>query len=169
VDGLLLKFTQHETSFWNLFAPIRQDLDRLYWVFGWQPWMGPPDDFTEDEILSYEGNSPTSLQIWLPGTLSRFADRFCEEEINFWGIEPTRDDPPALAYQYGESLHHTPVIREHAQVWLRYSNCPYWEIFARKAGLLQRLEADLIDKPWIEVYPTRDDQPEIAYRKAGWG
>jgi hypothetical protein len=154
VDGLLLKFTQHETSFWMLFGSIRQDLDRLYWVFGWPPWMGAPDDFTEGDRL------------WRPGTLSRFADRFCEEEIKLWGIEPTRDDPRALAdLEAGDD---TPLIREYAEVWLRYSNCPYWEIFARKADLLECLEADLVNKPWIEVFPTRDDQPEIAYRQAGW-
>jgi hypothetical protein len=61
------------------------------------------------------------------------------------------------------------VIREHARVWLRYCDRSYWEIFARKATLLERLRADLASKPGIAIYPTRDDNPEAAYRQAGWG
>lgn len=163
MEGLLLKFTGEEPTFWKLFGSIRHDLDRLYWYFLWPPWMGPPDDFTDEDLIHFEGGS-----FWRPGVLSRFADRFCEEEITLWAIEPERDDPQALADRYRYSLGNRKVIDEHARVWLRYLNRSYWEIFARKAGLLERLEADLINKPWIEVFPTRDDQPEIAYRQAGW-
>jgi hypothetical protein len=170
MDGLLLKFTGEEPLFWKLFGSIRHDLDRLYWVYRWAPWMGFPDDFTDDDRLSYEGWDLTSAELWLPGTLGRFADRFHEEEINLWGIESERDDPQALASLYVQQScsRSETFIHEHARVWLRYLNRSYWEIFARKAGLLERLEADLIDKPWIEVFPTRDDQPEIAYSRAGW-
>jgi hypothetical protein len=48
VDGLLLKFTEREPSFWKLFGSIRQDLDRLYWVFLWAPWLAGPLEFQEN-------------------------------------------------------------------------------------------------------------------------
>ena len=57
MHGLLFKLLNYqlgrrEPSFWMLFGSIRQDLDRLFWCFAAQPWMGAPDDFDEDMSFS---------------------------------------------------------------------------------------------------------------------
>ena len=54
MDGLLLKLLPDGfpgLRFWRLFSPIRQNLDRLYWCFPFQPWMGAPEEFYEDDSV----------------------------------------------------------------------------------------------------------------------
>lgn len=80
------------------------------------------------------------MMLWKPGVLSRFADRFCEEYIELWGIEPA-DIPPLVE----SSVRHSPdvLIRQHARIWIRYTDGTCWEIYARDAGLIETLRAGL--------------------------
>jgi hypothetical protein len=180
MDGLLLKLLhqhvkQPEPPFWRLFSPIRQDLDRLVWCFSGQPWMGPPPDFN-GELVEIAFQDPKArvfadVHLWRPGSLGRFADRFREEYIELWGIEPTRDDPQELAtrfcaipYRKGKK---ELFIQEHARAWLLYTDCSCWEIFARKTPLLDSLREALSGKPWVALYNSSSDRRQTAFHAAG--
>jgi hypothetical protein len=185
VEGVLLQLVQNEAGFWpgsffwKLFGPIRQDLDRLFWCFLNQPWMGAPAEFPEDEsvLVPFEGQENTSIQLWRPGSLSRFAHHFGEEFIDLWGIEPTRDDPAQLVTLYNApkselSLargfqNREDIIRQHARVWLLYTDSTCWEIYARKASLLKQVRTGLIGKPWVKVYDSNSDRRASAFGAAG--
>src|SRR5437868_1936609 len=142
LDGLLLMLLDDRTGapwrwFWKLFQPIRQDLDRLFWCFTNQPWMNAPDKFQEDEsaTASFKGEGRTSVMLWQPRSLGRYADHFAEESIELWGIEPRADDPHQISAQYkaagGRGLEE--IIRRYARVWLLYTDSACWEMYARKA------------------------------------
>jgi hypothetical protein len=178
--GLLFKLRDDKTGapgrwFWKLFKPIRQDLDRLYWCFPWQPWMGGPPGFNEDESALVElkdlntARVSSPVQLWCPGALSRYADHFGEELIELWGIEPTCDDPQTLAADYdrapeSERRH---FIEEHGRVWLLYTDSRCWEIYARKPRLLEELKRELWNKPWVEVFESDSGHRKAAFNAAG--
>jgi hypothetical protein len=176
LDGLLLKLLEDPTGapgrwFWKLFQLIRKDLDRLFWCFPSQPWMGAPDGFAEDESAAapFDGDGQTSVMLWRPGSLGQYAHRFAEEFIELWGIEPTRDDPHQLAARYNTA---TPseggeILRHHARVWLLYTDSTCWEIYARKGSLLDATRAHLWGKPWVQVYESHADRRAAAFRTAG--
>ena len=111
MNGLLLRLLDDRTGapgfwFWKLFGSVRQDLDRLAWCFTNQPWMGAPPGFEDDDLatMEFEGEGSTGVQLWRPGSLARYADRFAEESIELWGIEPTRDDPTKVAALFSSTL-----------------------------------------------------------------
>jgi hypothetical protein len=173
MDGLLLKLLhdqlgQPEPTLWKVFGSIRQDLDRLFWCFAAQPWMAAPDDFDEDQFLeSFEEKGTTSIQLWRPGTLARYADQFAEEHIQLWGIEPTQDDPWQLAARYSASGWDAEVVEKCASVWLIYTDSTCWEIFARKKSDLARAGETLKGKPWVEVYESDSEQRCRTFGIAG--
>jgi len=173
MDGLLLKLLarqpgQTEPTFWMLFGSIRQDLDRLFWCFADQPWMGAPDDFDEDRFLEFfEEASKTSIQLWKPGSLARYANQFGEEYIQLWGIEPTQDDPSQLASRYSATSWDAAIVEQYARVWLIYTDSACWEIFARKKNLLDEVGKALKGKPWVEVYKSDSEQRGWAFGMAG--
>lgn len=176
MNGLLLKLLDDRTGapgrwFWKLFRPIRHELDRLYWCFACQPWMGAPDQFLEDKTAtsSFDGAGSSSVMLWQPGSLGRFADSFAEEFIELWGIEPMVDDPKKLAAQYSAAAWHEQegIIRGHARVWLLYTDSACWEVFARKAALLDETRAYLRGKPWVEVYESNSEGRALAFSSAG--
>jgi hypothetical protein len=172
VDGLLLKLIEDGAGFpgrwfWKLFRPIRQDLDRLYWCFSNQPWMGAPSDFREDDLEPFEEEITSSIQLWRPGSLTRYAGQFGEEQIELWAIEPTRDDPAQLATKYSASGWSHEVIREHARVWLIYTDSTCWEIYARKRTLRDKVEESLQGKRWVEVYRGNDERRGELFGMAG--
>lgn len=178
MDGLLLRLkptgdpsTADASSFWKLFKPIRRNLDGLAWCFLNPPWMGAPADFERDPsaTMAFDGDAETSLQLWSPGSLSRYADRFAEEFIELWGVDPARHDPPKVAALYNAApwSEADDVIRRHAAVWLRYIDETCWEIYTRERALLDFLALQLRGKPWVEVHPSRADAREEAFRAAG--
>lgn len=173
MEGLLLRLLETELPeprFWKLFGSIRPDLDRLFWCFLWQPWMGPPDDFhTEPFLESFEGEGDTSVQLWRPGTLSLYADRFGEEYIELWAIEPTRDDAKTLAAAFNKApwRDQDKFIEERARVWLLYTDSTCWEIYARKTSLIERLREALMHRRSVVVYESRSDQRGAAFGAAG--
>lgn len=86
VEGLLLRLLEDKTGapgrcFWRMFGFIKQDLDRLYWCFANQPWMGAPRDFDQNDFEPFEEKCSSSIQLWRPGSLAKYADRFAEEYI----------------------------------------------------------------------------------------
>ncbi|WP_165244312.1 hypothetical protein [Paludisphaera soli] len=175
MDGLLLKLLEDHTGragFWfvKLFRPIRQDLDRLAWCFEGPPWMGALSGFDYSVFLRPEDGDDNAY-LWRPGSLFRYADRFVEQDICLWAIEPTREDPLRVASLYHKASWKTcdDVIREHARVWLIYTDSSCWEIYSRKPGLLDRVREGLDGKPSVEVYQARDDRRREAYRTAGLG
>ena len=173
MHGLLFKLLnfqlgQREPSFWMLFGSIRQDLDRLFWCFAAQPWMGAPDDFDEDQFLeSFEEAGTTSIQLWRPGTLARYADQFAEEYIQLWGIEPTQDNPSQLAARYSASGWDAEVVQQYARVWLIYTDSTCWEIYSRHARLLEQTRQHLRNQSWVEVYESAADARATAFGAAG--
>lgn len=100
MDGLLIKFfdgphPSQEPTFWQLLKAIRPALDRRYWCFPWQPWMGPPVGFCDDDCLVDVGDNST-VQLWRPHAIGKYADSFCEEAIELWAIPHACDDKFAL-------------------------------------------------------------------------
>lgn len=171
LNGLLLKLVheggQPEPRFWELFGPLRQDLDGLYWCFIGQPWFGAPAEFQNDQsvLMDFEDMGTTSIQLWRPGSLSRYADQFGEEHIELWGIEPTRDNPQELAALYQRQADDVP--RKHARVWLIYTDSTCWEIYSGKPGLIDRLSDGLRNKPWVALYSSHVDRRKAAFTAAG--
>ena len=177
MNGLLVKLPHLDGDrsagdwFRKLFRPIRADLDRLYWCLPYQPWMGAPDGFDEDEAAteSFEGEDRTSVMLWRPGSLGRYADTFAEEFVELWGIEPAVDDAPQLAALYRVTPWHDMAgfVRNHARVWLLYTDSSGWEIYARKQRLLDETRAHLRGKPGVEVYDGHSQQRAAAFAAAG--
>ncbi|WP_165250418.1 hypothetical protein [Paludisphaera soli] len=175
MDGLLIKSTgepaTRDPSFWKYFKPIRGNLDRLAWCFRDRPWWGEPADFRDDHaaMMDFDGGSMTSLQLWSPGSLSRYADRFSEESIEMWGVDPDRHDPPAVAALYTAAPWNEAdeVIRRHASVWMRYTDGACWEIYAEGRDLPDFLARQLRRRPDVEAHPSRCDAREEAFRAAG--
>jgi hypothetical protein len=58
-------------------------------------------------------------------------------------------------------------IRRHARVWLLYTDSTCWEIYARKARLLDETREHLRGKPWVEVYESHADRRGMAFGTAG--
>lgn len=148
--------------------PIRKDLDRLYWCFVDQPWMGAPDSFINDEsaTISFNGNSG---MLWQPGSLGKYADNFGEELIEFWGIEPTRQDPQQLAADYCATSfgNMDSFVGQYARFWFLYTDSTCWECYARKEPLIAELSSYLTDKPWVEVVRSCSDDRGNAFAIAG--
>jgi hypothetical protein len=175
MDGLLLRLHhmatgRPEPSFWSLFGPVRRDLDRLAWCLPDEPWFTPPPDFDYDSAsMAFAGRERTSVQLWRPGLLSRYADQFGEELFELWGIDPARDDPQSTAALFVASPWEEmdEVIRRHGQVHLFYIDNTCWEIYAREPTLLDRVRQGLVDRPSVVVYDSRDDQRGVAFRAAG--
>jgi hypothetical protein len=175
MDGLLIKLLADAGRpgfwFWKLFAPIRQDLDRLFWCFPCQPWMGPPDEFVKDDAAtnaSFVGARTSMTQLWNPGSLGRYADRFGEEQIELWGIESTVDDPTQVAKEYDSTpwRERERIIRQFARVWLIYTD-GVWEIYARKPRLLEDIRQHLHGKETVSVYKSHVDRRADAFGRAG--
>lgn len=176
MDGLLLKLLDDScrapgVSFWKMFLPIHQDLDRLFWCFSSQPWMGPPSKFEDDEIAteSFDGEGNSSVVLWRPGSLSRYAENFAEEYIQLWGIEPHLDDPRHIAADYNVANWRSmgDIPRRYARLWMFYSDSTCWEVFARKATLLNEIRTHLLDKPWVKVISSHIDRRGDAFAAAG--
>jgi hypothetical protein len=179
--GLLLKLRDDKTGapgrwFWKLFRPVRQDLDRLYWCFPFQPFMGAPG-FIDDESATVKligletGRASSPVQVWCPGALARYADHFGQEFIELWGIEPTRDDAQMLAVDYYRAPESEKgrFIEEHGRVWLLYTDSTCWEIYARKPRLLDEVRRELWNKPWVEVFESDTAHRKAAFSAAGIG
>jgi hypothetical protein len=177
LNGLLVKLPHLDGArspgewFWKLFRPIRADLDRLFWCFPCQPWMGAPAGFQDDEAAtaSFEGVGRTSVMLWRPGSLSHYADTFMEEFVELWGIDPTADDAPQLAARYSVTPWRDMAgfVRDHARVWLLYTDSSCWEIYARKQRLLDETRAHLWGKPGVEVYESHAERRGAAFDAAG--
>lgn len=172
MDGLLLKLVHFnaarpEPRFWDLFATIRRELDRLFWCFEWQPWMGAPPGFDEDDAI--EGQEATGRLFWPPGRLSRYADAIGEEFLDFWAVEPERDDLCTLMTSYATLpwARREAFVNQHAHAWLIYTKSTCWEIYARTPVPLRRLADGLARSSRVEVHASRSDCRGSAFRNAG--
>jgi hypothetical protein len=172
LEGLLLKLTGDHAGtpghwFWRLFSPIRRDLDRMFWCFRDQPWMGAPSGFCEDDLVAFTEEFRTTVQLWRPGSLYRYADQFAEEAIELWAIEPTRDDPVRLARMLSASGWNQEIIRTHTRIWLIYTDSTSWEIYARKVALLDQVVRGLNGKRDVAAYQGRCESRGELFARAG--
>jgi hypothetical protein len=174
MDGLLLRLLhgkagRPEPSFWKIFDSIRQDLDRLYWCVTDRPWFSGPEDFDESTCVDFPERRQSSIMLWGPGGLSRYADAFTEEQIALWAIEPRSDYPVAVASEYSDADRsgRDAVERRYARVSLDYLDSTYWEIYAREPALLDRLAAGLAGKAWVAVTRGNYDRRGEMFGKAG--
>ena len=149
-------------------GPIRSDLDRMYWCLTNQPWMGfsmeegldwieQIDWFESVHIDPFETSCDTSVQLWRPGALALYADKLL---VELWTMEPTTDDPARLAAGFNDCAwtEGEVFIRQHAQIWLIDTDSTCWEIYARKANLLDRVREGLRGKSWARVSPSASDR-----------
>lgn len=148
--------------FWPCFEPLRSEFNELFWVFSNQPWMGAPGTFDHDrEIAHHSGSTDTSVQLWRPGAIGRWAERFSEEQIELWAVAPG-EDPPQLAFEFSRTFEtDNEFIDRHAEFWLMYLDSAYWEIFARQPEAIKRVREGLKDNPSIrieETWPDRQDE-----------
>jgi hypothetical protein len=181
INGLLLKLNEDKTGrpgfwFWKLFSSIRQDLDRYFWCFADQPWMALPLDllerhggFEEEVMEPFEERVQTSIQLWRPCALSKYASSFAEEHVELWAIEPELDDPRRMAplYSDGGWNEQDNFVQEHARVWLLYTDSTCWEIFARNETLLNRVNESLDGMSWVDVFRSDSNRRGQAYGMAG--
>jgi hypothetical protein len=173
MDGLLihlLRTGKDEPRFWKIFGSIRQELDRFYWCFLNQPWMSDPVDFDEKSVLMrFEEDEYTSTLLWKPGNFSRYGNKFREEFLEFWAIEPTGDDPQNLteAFEKTKFRDRSKFIEKHACIWMLFTDSTSWEIFAQKPGLLERLQDSLSNQPSVKVYKTQSGHRGRAFGIAG--
>lgn len=171
VKGLLLQLLNDRGApgdwFWPCFEPLRPQFDRHYWVFTNQPWMGPPEGFDEDDTATdeFEGVGQTSVMLWRPGTLGRWADEFAEEFVELWAVDPA-DNPAYTAAQFQRD--HTGRFKaEHAVVWLLYTDSTCWEIFARDACLLQQVRDQVAESADVHAHESTTEDRGEAFRRAG--
>lgn len=185
MDGLIIRLlggrAEHAGRwFWRVFGSIRPDLDRMFWCFSWQPWMGLPsdlldrlDEFEAEHLEPFENEGATSTQLWRPGSLGLYADHFAEDSIELWAIKPTRDDPARLATEYSRCglgrNEMDELIRRHSHIWLIYTDSSCWEIYAREAGLLDRIRQSLEGNAAMSVHPSHADRRGQSSGVAGEG
>jgi hypothetical protein len=170
VNGLLLAFDRgaREPRFWELFGAVQEELDAFFWCFLYPPWMGAPERFDayDRDLETYPGEGNTSIQLWKPGTLGRWANAFSEEQLQLWAIHPASDYRGLT-----EAFSRTPwsaeaeFIRAHAQSWLFYTDRTCWEIYARDEALLARVGESLSALP-VHVHPVESTSRETAFREA---
>jgi hypothetical protein len=176
MKGLLLKLKDDQTGapgvwFWRLFEPIRPELDRLFWCFPRPPWMGDPPDFREDVTAwaTFEVDGVTDTMLWRSGSLGRYAERFAEESIELWGIDPLVHDPQRIAALYDGTVipEMNRVIEPYAEAWLLYTDCTSWELYANEMGLLHRVQEHLSSKDWVQIVQSDSSSRGTAFRAAG--
>ena len=174
MDGLLLRLLDDKRGspgqwFWPCFGPLRSAFDRHFWIFPNQPWMGAPLAFDhERESADYEGMGETSVCLWRPGAVGRWADQFCEEHIELWATSPA-DDPARLASEFRRTFwgREDTFIEKHAEVLLIYSDSTCWEIFAKQASLLEPVRDHLHGNAAVRVYDNNSADRGRAYAKGG--
>jgi len=168
MKGILIHLrSQPEPKFWTLFGEIRPDLDRLHWCFAFQPWFGAPADFDPSVNVCLPRQDQSSVILWKPGSLSRFADKFCEECIRLLGIDADRHDPVDVAATYGDhgfDDHATPM--NCSEVYLEYTDSTCWEIYASDNHLLERLNRSLRGFSGVMLYDMEWKHRERDFRAA---
>ena len=173
MDGLLLRLLDDKRGspgrwFWPCFEPLRPTFDRHIWILPNQPWMGAPVDFDHGrESADYDGIGETSVCLWRPGAVGRWAEQFCEEHIELWATNPA-DDPARLASEFGRAFwgREDAYIEKHAEIWLIYTDSTCWEIFAKDASLLRKVRDQLRGSTTIGVYENASEDRGRAYRNA---
>jgi hypothetical protein len=176
VEGLLLRLLNDIQGapgrwFWECFEPLRAEFDWHFWVFTNQPWMGAPPDFLEDAAatLDYEGMSTTSVQLWRPGTLGRWAEHMCEEYIELWAVDPA-DNPRQVTSRFLRSTGQSAgYIAGHASIWLLYTDSTCWEIYARDSRLLRNVRAHVAASRSVQAYSSWSENRGRAFAQAGVG
>lgn len=176
MDGLLLRLLDDKRGspgrcFWSCFEPLRATFDRHYWIFPNQPWMGAPAAFDyERESADYEGMGETSVCLWRPGAVGRWADQFCEEQIELWATSAAAE-PARLASEFRRtfSKRADAFIEKHAELWLIYCDSTCWEVFARDASVLRKVREYLQGNAVVGVYDNTSKDRSHAYSKAGIG
>ncbi len=160
-----------DLSFPQLFAPIADEFDRLFWLINLQ--SGPfiitdKPDFEEldraldsyyVEVLRFEN---TSFGLWRPGVLSRFEGMMVEDEWSCWtGIL----GPESRAKESAEVLFRTKAYSEflaeaerHAEVTIIMIGYRWWEVYSRHEAWLDRLRLDCqyaegMRPGWREISP----------------
>lgn len=176
MDGLLIRLRDDKYGtpanwFWPCFKPLRSTFDRHFWIFPKQPWMGTPLDFdSEKEMQEFEGVGETSVGLWRPGAVGRWAKDFCEEHIELWAIDPA-DDPARIASEFRLTIpwREEPFTEKHAKIWLLYSDSTCWEIFARDADQLRKVRDHVSDHTSLRAYESNSGDRGRAFEKAGIG
>ncbi len=166
MDGVLLKLHSGDSGnpgkwFWKLFEPIRPDLDRMYWYVD----MQTPPSFDEGDLLDL-GPGLHAIVI-SPGRFARFGDKFGDEFISLWSMEPTSDDPATIVAEYLASRHSKAVLQQHARIWLLYTDSSCWELYARKSSLVDRVCEGVEGKDWVTAYRGESDRRKQTFKAAG--
>jgi len=176
MDGLLLRLLDKEYGspgrwFWECFQPLRSAFDRYYWILPNQPWMSAPATFDgARECADYEGVGNTSIGLWRPGAIGRWAEQFCEECIELWAVKPV-DDPARLASSYSNTFYRDmdAFIELHADIWMNYCDTACWEVYAQQSDLLRLVHDHVRGNPLIRVYSSSSSNRGLAYANAGIG
>lgn len=127
------------------------------------------DEFEEEVFESFEERVQSSIQLWRPGTLWKYAWTFSEEEVQLWAIEPEVDDPQRITSLYSNAgwSKQDGFVQENARIWLLYTDSTCWEIFARKEIYLNRVRESVLGKPWVDVFGSDSTQRGRAFSMAG--
>jgi hypothetical protein len=166
MEGVLLKLHGDDAGnpgkwFWKLFEPIRQDVDRMYWYVD----MQTPPLFEDGDLLDV--GAELQAIVICPGRFAHFGDKFSDEFISLWAMEPTRDEPAELVADYLASRHNKVTLQQHARIWLLYTDSSCWELYARKSSLVDRVCEGLESKDWVTAYRGESDRREQTFKAAG--
>ena len=152
--------------FWPCFEPLRAEFDKYYWIFPFGPWMSYPVDFDEHQTERYEGEGQTSISLWKPGTIGRWADQFGEEFVQLWAIDPVADPMRVLTEFLRKEDDR--CINRFGVIWLSYTDSTCWEIFARDRKLLERVKASVQGNDAVRAFDSSTMSRSIPYAKLRW-
>jgi len=176
MDGLLLRLQNDQRGkagnwFWPCFEPLRAEIDRRWWIVGNQPWRAAPKEFTQHEekyLADFDGLVHTSVQLWRPGAVSRWAQYFCEEFISLLAI---RDggDPAKVASKYSRvaPANEAAFIISYAEIWLAYCDSTCWEIYCREPARLVAVRTRISDDGPIQAFEISIHRRAHAFARAG--
>ncbi|QNN21738.1 hypothetical protein HED60_05455 [Planctomycetales bacterium ZRK34] len=132
----LLNDYRGSPAYWfrQVYLPVLIKLDQLRWYPAWQPWMGPPAHFNEEN------------ELWRSGGLRRYSESFGEEYIELRGFSSS---PPRSLDQ------------ENADALLFYTDGTCWELYVDMPEVIKQVyEHAALDDHLRPVYAASDHRGE---------
>ncbi|MFT3787188.1 MAG: hypothetical protein QM770_13635 [Tepidisphaeraceae bacterium] len=178
MDGLLLRLLDDNRGapaawFWPCFEPLRAEFDKHYWIIECQPWMGAPlafhdPDGNNDTTVDDPRLNEEQVQLWRPGSISRWADDFGEESLDLWAV--AGPEPIEVAVAYGRTRHdrQPEFVEKHAAFRLCYSDSCCWEIFASEPEHLDLVRRYVAENASIRAYKTVSQNRRYGFSQIGW-
>jgi hypothetical protein len=175
MKGVLLKLDEshpEEPKFWDIFGPIRSELVRFYWCFSASPFMAVPLEWWDDPSATISiGPHDTSVALWRPQSLGKYANHFAEEFVCMWAVDDRFHDPVSLVRSFLQCGNDDKFIASHASFWLNYIDGTCWECFANSecTWTLEMLTEWASESRMFSAFATNSSNRAPAFDAAGLG